>query len=154
MFANRRGKGERERERERGNGEVLASRVHAAMRMHAYPNPLVAPTVAGIAPGVGSPQIIRFTIRWGPRDRKNVPTECARGGARVRFLFFHAVHRMHAFLAPTAQTTLGGNRCRATKSVFLKFKRHRAAALGCWLGACVIWGEVRSVEWTFDTQMC
>lgn len=61
---------------------------NAAMRVHAYPNPLFAPTVAGIAPGVGSPQIIRFTIRWGPRDRGNVPQsagEVARGSG---FCFF------------------------------------------------------------------
>ena len=54
----------------------------------------------------------------GSQGQENVPTECGGGDTSVRFLFFHSVHRMHAFLAPTAQTTLGGNRCRATKSDF------------------------------------
>ena len=54
----------------------------------------------------------------GSQGQENVPTECGGGDTSVRFLLFHSVHRMHAFLAPTAQTALGGNRCRATKSDF------------------------------------
>ena len=42
---------------------------------------------------------------------------------RRRFLFFRAVHHMHALSAPTAQTTLGGNRCRATKCDFSEQRR-------------------------------
>ena len=58
------------------------------MRMHAYPNPLFAPTTAGIAPGVGSPQIIRFTIRWGHRDRKMCPQSAGEVTRAFGFCFF------------------------------------------------------------------